>query len=157
MVRGLNVLAEGAPLVGGIMKAVTVPRNTRIARRRTATSRRARQRWRRSRKGGGARTRRAECNKKELEDYWRFGQMPVSKLQAVERQLKRLRAIQPFIRTTAQASVGLRGREFVSCLRASLAKSFEFCLEAYKYRTNHIAFFLVPSLRSICEDLIVLS
>src|SRR6266513_816234 len=45
----------------------------------------------------------------------------------------------------------------LSCLRASLAKSFEFCLEAYKYRTNHIAFFLVPSLRSICEDLIVLS
>jgi hypothetical protein len=83
--------------------------------------------------------------------------MPISKLQAVERQLKRLREIQPFIRTTAQASIRLRGREFVSCLRASLAKSFEFCLEAYKYRTNHIAFFLVPSLRSICEDLIVLS
>jgi Tripartite tricarboxylate transporter family receptor len=36
--------------------------------------------------------------------------MPVSKLQAVERQLKRLREIQPFIRTTAQASIGLRGR-----------------------------------------------
>jgi hypothetical protein len=100
---------------------------------------------------------RAECNKKELEGYWRFGQMPISKLQAVERQLKRLREIQPFIRTTAQASIRLRDREFVSCLRASLAKSFEFCLEAYKHRTNHIAFFLVPSLRSICEDLIVLS
>jgi len=69
----------------------------------------------------------------------------------------RLREIQPFIQTTAQASIRLKGREFVNCLRASLSKSFEFCLEAYKDRTNHIAFFLAPSLRSICEDLVVLS
>ena len=69
----------------------------------------------------------------------------------------RLREIQPFIQTTAQASIRLKGREFVNCLRASLSKSFEFCLEAYKDRTNHIAFFLAPSLRSICEDVVVLS
>jgi len=69
----------------------------------------------------------------------------------------RLREIQPFIQTTAQASIRLKGREFVNCLRASLSKSFEFCLEAHKNRTNHIAFFLVSSLRSICEDLILLS
>jgi hypothetical protein len=73
------------------------------------------------------------------------------------RALELLREIQLFIQTTAQASISLKGREFVNCLRASLSKSFEFCLEAYKDRTNHIAFFLVPSLRSICEDLIVLS
>ena len=61
----------------------------------------------------------------------------------------RLREIQPFIQTTAQASIRLKGREFVNCLRASLSKSFEFCLEAYKDRTNHIAFFLAPSIRQI--------
>ena len=84
--------------------------------------------------------------------------MPISELQAVERQLKRLREVQPFIQATAQASGGgLNGREFVNCLRASLSKSFEFCLEAHKNRTNDIAFFLVSSLRSICEDLIILS
>lgn len=83
--------------------------------------------------------------------------MPISKRQVIERQFKRLRELQPFIHKTAQATIRLKGREFVNCLRASLSKSFEFCLEAYKYRTNHTAFFLVPSLRSICEDLIVLS
>src|SRR5262245_25804319 len=83
--------------------------------------------------------------------------MPISELQAVERQLKRLREVQPFIQATAQASGGLKGREYVNCLRASLSKSFEFCLEAHKNRTNDIAFFLVSSLRSICEDLILLS
>jgi hypothetical protein len=73
-------------------------------------------------------------------------------------QLKRLREIKPFIQTLSQARAGARkDRAFLYCLRASLSKSFEFCLEAHQGRTNCIAFFLVPSLRSICEDLIVLS
>jgi Family of unknown function (DUF5677) len=71
-------------------------------------------------------------------------------------QLKRLKEIQPFIRLSARG-VARKDRAFLHCLRASLAKSFEFCLEAHKTRGSRPAFFLVPSLRSICEDLIVLS
>jgi Family of unknown function (DUF5677) len=71
-------------------------------------------------------------------------------------QLKRLKEIQPFIRLSAQGIVR-KDRAFLHCVRASLVKSFEFCLEAYKPRASHSAFFSVPSLRSICEDLIVLS
>jgi hypothetical protein len=72
-----------------------------------------------------------------------------------QEQAKRLRQLQPFIQKSAHVSK--IDRTFLNCLRASLSKSFEFCLEAYTDRTNNIAFFLVPSLRSICEDLIVLS
>jgi hypothetical protein len=72
-----------------------------------------------------------------------------------QEQAKRLRQLQPFIQKSAHVSK--IDRTFLNCLRASLSKSFEFCLEAYTGRTNNIAFFLVPSLRSICEDLIVLS
>src|SRR5262245_39912842 len=74
-----------------------------------------------------------------------------------EGRLQLLREIEPFIQKTAKATIRLRGREFINCLRASLSKSFEFCLEAHRGRTNRGAFFLVPSLRSICEDLVVLS
>src|SRR5262245_59337316 len=69
-------------------------------------------------------------------------------------QLKRLRRIRSFIQKSTRGSV--KKPFFLNCLRASLSKSFEFCLEAHAGR-NRIAFFLVPSLRSICEDLIVLS
>jgi hypothetical protein len=74
-----------------------------------------------------------------------------------ESRLQLLREIEPFIQKTAKATTRLKGHEFVNCLRGSLSKSFEFCLEAHQGRTNRIAFFLVPSLRSICEDLVVLS
>jgi hypothetical protein len=71
-------------------------------------------------------------------------------------QHARLRALGPFVREFSQA-IPRKDRAFTHCLRASFAKSFEFCLEAYSRRVKGTAFFLVPSLRSICEDLIVLS
>ena len=46
---------------------------------------------------------------------------------------------------------------FSNCVRASISKSYEFCLDAHRKTTEKSAFFLVASLRSICEDLIVLS
>lgn len=74
-----------------------------------------------------------------------------------EGRLQVLKETEPSIQKTAKATIRLKGREFVNCLRASLSKSFEFCLETHQGRINRIAFFLVPSLRSICEDLVVLS
>jgi hypothetical protein len=72
-------------------------------------------------------------------------------------QLKRLKEIEPFIRRSAQGRVR-KDHAFLNCLRASLSKSFEFCLEVYEGRSDRMVFFfLAPSLRSICEDLIVLS
>jgi Family of unknown function (DUF5677) len=46
---------------------------------------------------------------------------------------------------------------FALSLRASLAKAYELSVEVHTPRKNRSAFFLVPSLRSVCEDLVVLS
>jgi hypothetical protein len=45
---------------------------------------------------------------------------------------------------------------FVLCLKASLAKCYEFNIAARTHKQDDSAFFLVPALRGICEDLIVL-
>ncbi|WP_240432639.1 DUF5677 domain-containing protein [Rubrobacter indicoceani] len=46
---------------------------------------------------------------------------------------------------------------FKGIKKASIAKSFEFCLEAYRRDTSDSAFFLAPSVRGICEDLITIT
>jgi hypothetical protein len=46
---------------------------------------------------------------------------------------------------------------FSGCIRASLAKAYEFSVEAHTEREGRASFFLVPTLRSICEDLIYLA
>src|SRR5262245_18736619 len=71
-------------------------------------------------------------------------------------QQDRLKALQQFVRGFAKAAPR-KDHAYRHCLRASLPKSFEFCLETHKHRPKGVAFFLIPSLRSICEDLIVLS
>jgi uncharacterized protein DUF5677 len=45
---------------------------------------------------------------------------------------------------------------FVLCLKASLAKCYEFNIAMQSRKQDNFAFFWVPALRGICEDLIVL-
>jgi hypothetical protein len=71
-------------------------------------------------------------------------------------QYGRLKALKPFVHKFTKA-VPRKDHAYTHCLRASFAKSFEFCIEAHKRRVKGNTFFLIPSLRSICEDLIVLS
>lgn len=73
----------------------------------------------------------------------------------IKEQRTRLKQLRPFIGKFSRGKMG-RGLFFDGCLRASFAKSYELCVEAYSPRKNRIAFFLVPTLRSICEDLIIL-
>jgi hypothetical protein len=71
----------------------------------------------------------------------------------MQRQLKSLqRKVSAF--TTAELT---EDAYFSCCLRASFSKSYEFCVEAHRPRRKPTAFFLAPTLRSICEDLIVLA
>lgn len=66
--------------------------------------------------------------------------------------LKRLR---PFIDAAASCAFE-PGKRYECCVRASLAKAYELAFEAHTKRKSRISFFLVPSLRSVCEDVIVL-
>ena len=50
-----------------------------------------------------------------------------------------------------------RGNTFGLCLRASFSKSFHFLESAYKADSDRLSYYLTPSLRSICEDIIFLS
>jgi hypothetical protein len=68
----------------------------------------------------------------------------------------RLKQLKRFIENACRGT--MPGRHFFPlCLRASLAKAYGLCVESHINRKSRPAFFLVPSLRSICEDLIVLS
>lgn|SRR6185437_15795784 len=66
-----------------------------------------------------------------------------------------LRKLSTFV-GEASSSTFEKGRFHECCVRASLAKAFALATEAHASRKTRISFFLVPSLRSICEDLIVL-
>lgn len=68
----------------------------------------------------------------------------------------RLRELGDFME---RATVGRvrKGHLFTGCVRASLAKSYELAHDAHALLEERVSFFLVPSLRSICEDLIVLA
>ncbi len=46
---------------------------------------------------------------------------------------------------------------FEGVKRAAIIKSFEFCLEVYRDDKAANPFFLAPTLRGICEDLIVVA
>ena len=62
--------------------------------------------------------------------------------------------IKPFIEKVAVCSIS-RDKLFHSCIRASIVKCFEFNLHARQKSDD--AFFSLPVLRGICEDLIVLN
>lgn len=62
--------------------------------------------------------------------------------------------IKPFIEKVAVCSIS-QDKRFHSCIRASLVKCFEF--NTHVRQKSDDAFFRLPSLRGICEDLIVLN
>jgi hypothetical protein len=80
----------------------------------------------------------------------------VDRMEHSKEQLEKIRQIGPFIRHAAKGKMR-PDHVFSNCVRASISKSYEFCLDAHRKTTEKSAFFLVASLRSICEDLIVLS
>jgi hypothetical protein len=82
-------------------------------------------------------------------------QHPNAVLTVAETQ-KQLKRLAPKIKALATASLS-EGTEFSCLLRSSLSKSYELCVEAYRSNRRPTAFFLVPNLRSICEDVIVLA
>lgn len=71
-------------------------------------------------------------------------------------QLRYLKELRQFIITRSSWTIR-KDQMFGALIRASLSKSYEFCLEAHKPSKRDSAFFLAASLRSICEDLIILA
>lgn len=68
---------------------------------------------------------------------------------------KHFQALKPFMQ---KVSIGSIRRPFFSlCVKASIAKCFEFNVAVRKKREFDDAFFWMPALRGICEDLIVLN
>ena len=66
-----------------------------------------------------------------------------------------LKQLKPFVDGAASCAA-TPGMQYECCVRASLAKAYELACEAHTRRKSRINFFLVPSLRSVCEDVIVL-
>src|ERR1043165_8780186 len=74
--------------------------------------------------------------------------LPITKLRTD------IRTIDKFVRRHSTCVLG-RGRMYSTCLRAALAKNFEFAKHAIE-SPDRDACFSVPMLRGICEDIIVL-
>jgi GNAT superfamily N-acetyltransferase len=67
---------------------------------------------------------------------------------------KYFEALKPFVKRVAVGSA--RQSFFTLCVKASLAKCFEFNLAVRNVKNLDESFFWMPALRGICEDLIVL-
>jgi hypothetical protein len=65
-----------------------------------------------------------------------------------------LRLLRPFMEK-ARFGAARPGNLFTLCLKASLARAYDYAVFAHAPMAKHGAFFLVPTLRSICEDMIV--
>jgi len=76
----------------------------------------------------------------------------MSKPLSISNLLKRLK---PFMETAIECTFEPSTR-YECCVRASLSKAYELACEAHARKKSRISFFLVPSLRSVCEDVIVL-
>jgi hypothetical protein len=68
---------------------------------------------------------------------------------------KHFEALKPFVKRIAVGSA--RQSFFTLCVKASLAKCFEFNLAVRSEKNLDESFFWMPALRGICEDLIVLN
>ena len=68
---------------------------------------------------------------------------------------KHFEALRPFITRISVGSV--RQPFFTLCIKASLAKCFEFNIAVRSKKNLDESFFWMPALRGICEDLIVLN
>lgn len=66
------------------------------------------------------------------------------------------RALGDYVATVTQGRMQ-KGRLFSLCVRASLSKCYEFNLLAWDEQKSGGAFFWLPTLRGICEELIVLN
>jgi Family of unknown function (DUF5677) len=76
---------------------------------------------------------------------------PVSK----DSTLRRPNALRDYMRKTSVGGIQSDGF-FRLCLKASLAKCYEFNIAVRSLKQDDSAFFWIPALRGICEDLIVL-
>ena len=71
-------------------------------------------------------------------------------------ELKLFRDLHDYVAGAAQGE-SRKGRTYSLCLRASFAKCYEFNLHAWDEAHSESAFFWLPALRGICEDLIILN
>lgn len=76
-----------------------------------------------------------------------------------EEQPNELRLFQDLKKRAEVLSQGQfkKGRTFSNCVKASFSKCYEFNLHAWNNDNSESAFFWLPTLRGICEDLIVLN
>ena len=74
----------------------------------------------------------------------------------VEEGLRRFEALDDYM-SVATKGIMKRGQFFSLCTRASLAKCYEYNLLAWDHRRSLDVFFSLPTLRGICEDVIVLN
>jgi len=66
------------------------------------------------------------------------------------------RALAAYVAAVSQGRMR-KGQLFPLCIRASFSKCYEFNLEAWNESASQGEFFSLPTLRGICEDLIVLN
>lgn len=71
-------------------------------------------------------------------------------------ELKFFQKLGDFVAEAAQGEMR-KGRFFSLCLRASFGKCYEFNLHAWDENNTESAFYWLPTLRGVCEDLIVLN
>lgn len=70
--------------------------------------------------------------------------------------LKLLEALKPYVANVSAGKM-LKGRFFSNCIRASFAICYEFNLHAWNEANSDSAYFWLPALRGVCENLIVLN
>lgn len=68
----------------------------------------------------------------------------------------KFRTLNDYIATVARGRIR-KGQEFSLCIRASLSKCYEFNLLVWDESKSDGSFFLLPTLRGICEEIIVLN
>jgi hypothetical protein len=81
--------------------------------------------------------------------------MKKQKRKTVYGDLEHFKALQPYVDKMAIGSLG-KHHQYSLCVKASLAKCFEFNLAIRKSIASTDTFFAMASLRGICEDVIVL-
>ncbi len=70
--------------------------------------------------------------------------------------LEHLSVLGPFVKSFAQGNMA-KNRMYSNAIRAAFAKCYEFNNLAWKDENSDTSFYWLPSLRGICEDLIVLN
>jgi len=71
-------------------------------------------------------------------------------------ELNLFRALAGYVTAVSRGRMQ-KGQFFSLCVRASFSKCYEFNLQAWDESNSEVAFFSLPTLRGICEELIVLN